>query len=92
MEERRSSFRTTVKWPVEIITSQGTLKGEVIDISGTGVFLNCENPLDPEESCLLRIELPIGSTAELPAEVVWIKPFDSDQTAVQHGMGVRFLS
>lgn len=91
MEERRESSRTRADWPVKIITSQGYLEGEAKNVSAKGAFIECENPLDVEERCLLIMEFPRGRMAEIDAEVVWsTAPVANDKSKPQ-GMGVRFL-
>ena len=91
MENRRSTFRTGVYWPVTIITSEGSTEGEVTNASGRGAFIHCERPLEAEEECLLIMKLSNGQVAEIAAEVVWSRASRLDDNAGPPGMGVRFL-
>ena len=91
MEERRTSSRTSVDWPVKITTPEDSMEGEVKNVSSTGALIHCTKPLSPEEKCLLMIEFPLGRTQEIQAEVVWSTAGDTDDEMRPHGMGVRFL-
>ena len=91
MEERRTSFRTMVEWPVTIITSQSSTEGETKNVSGNGTFIQCEKPLNENESCLVKMELPDGRVTQISAKVVWSIASESDDEPNLQGMGVRFL-
>lgn len=91
MEDRRSTFRTGVYWPVTIITSEGSTEGEVTNASGRGAFVHCRRPLEEEEECLLIMKLSDDQVAEIAVEVVWSRASGLDDNAGPPGMGVRFL-
>ena len=91
MEDRRSSFRTGVYWPVTIITSEGSAEAEVTNASGRGAFIHCERPLETGKECLLVMKLSDDQVAEIAAEVVWSRASGPDDDAGPPGMGVRFL-
>ena len=91
MEERRTSSRTSVDWPVKITTPEDSMEGEVQTVSSTGAFILCGKPLNPKKKCLLMIELPRFKTQEIDAEVVWSTPPGADDESRLRGMGVRFL-
>jgi len=91
MEDRRGSFRTSADWPVKITTSEDSMEGEVKNVSSTGALIHCTKPLNPNETCSLKIELPGGRTQEIQAEVVWTTPSGPHDESRPRGMGVRFL-
>ena len=93
MEERRKSFRTRVRWPVTIATSQGSTEGETKDVSGSGAFIYCDRPLNENERCLIKMQLPDGRVPEIAAKVVWSTAPgpNPDDELDPRGMGVRFL-
>ena len=91
MKDKRTSSRTSADWPVQIITPEESMKGEVRNVSSTGAFIHCERPLNPKETCTLKIELPGGRAQEIVAEVVWSTPPDHDDESRPRGMGVKFL-
>ena len=91
MEERRTSSRTSVDWPVKITTPEDSMEGEVQNVSSTGAFILCGKPLNPKETCSLKIEMPGGRTQEIDAGVVWSTPPGADDESRLRGMGVRFL-
>jgi CheY-like chemotaxis protein len=91
MEDRRTSFRMNVDWPVKITTSEDSMEGEVKNASSTGALIHCTKPLSPEEKCLLMIELPSSPALEIQAEIVWSTAAGPDDKSRPGGMGVRFL-
>ena len=91
MEDRRGSSRTDTDWPVNIITSESSMKGEVRNVSSTGAFIQCEKPLSAKEKCRLIMELSKSRTAEIDAEVVWSAASGADDESRPAGIGVRFL-
>jgi len=91
MEDRRGSIRTGADWPVKIITSENFTEGEVINVSLTGAFIKCEEPLNAREKCRLIMELPRGKKVNINAEVVWSTPPGPDDESMPRGMGVRSL-
>ena len=38
------------------------------NVSSTGAFIHCTKPLNPKETCSLKIEMPGGRTQEIDAE------------------------
>ncbi|UCG11001.1 MAG: PilZ domain-containing protein [Deltaproteobacteria bacterium] len=91
MEERRARTRFTVRCPVTVITSDGTIQGETKDLSGDGAFIRCQKPPTPKEILPLIIELPDGFPLDVSAEVVWSNASGPDDEKAPRGMGVRFL-
>lgn len=91
MDERRRSHRSAVSFPVRYRPIGTALVDDVVDISETGMFLSCEEPL----SLGTRIELdfPEGRNQTLRVEaevvrVVWGGRSHGEKTSA--GMGVRF--
>jgi len=81
----------SVDWPVKITNPEDSMEGEAKNVSSTGAFIQCEEPLNPKETCLLMIELPSGRVEEIRAKVVWSTPPGPDDEITPRGMGVRFL-
>ena len=90
MEDRRKSSRISVDWSAKITTSEGSMEGEVKNVSSTGAFIQCEKPLSAKKRCLLKINLPNGYVDEFRAQVVWSTPPNANESKPR-GMGVRFL-
>jgi len=91
MGDKRTSSRTSANWLVKITTPEESMEGKVRNVSSTGAFIQCEKPLNPKETCILKIELPIDRKQEIRAEVVWSTPPGPDDESRPQGMGVRFL-
>ena len=88
--ERRTPKRIRVKWPVVVISGKGYSIAETRDISSEGAFIDCKLPLNPKEKLRLYIMAPNKRPLELPAEVAWSSPDNSERNTNPRGMGVRF--
>ncbi|MBW2580015.1 MAG: PilZ domain-containing protein [Deltaproteobacteria bacterium] len=89
--ERRQHPRAVVSWPVIIKSSRGLMAGETKDISFTGAFISCREPLKPSEVLEVSISVSLLSPrVQAIAEVVWSNPSRSDEEFKPRGMGVRF--
>jgi hypothetical protein len=89
--ERRHYTKAPIRLPVNIITAEGTITAETLDISVGGAFICCASPLPVKEVFPLTITLPHGGTLALFAEVVWSNASTPHDRIVHRGMGVRFL-
>jgi hypothetical protein len=84
IEERRRHPRSKEKWQITIETPETTMSGETENISCGGVFINCLQPLPPNEIFEMMINIPERGTAlKCKAKVVW---------STRHGMGVQWHS
>ena len=90
-QDKRLYPRSSVRWPVTMTTSKGTMEGETANVSTLGAFIQCQEPLNPTESLLLNVEIPVGSPLQVFATVVWSNTASPEDTTFQAGMGVRFL-
>ena len=89
--EKRQYPRTVAAWPVAMLTPQGTLEGETVDISPSGVFILCEKPLQPGEKFSLILKSPSDYHYQFSAQVVWsCTPLPNDKTTPR-GMGAMFI-
>lgn len=88
--DRRTPTRIRAKWPVVVLTAKGVLLAETRDISSEGVFISCEEPLEPAEKLRVFIMAPNHRPLEIPAEVAWSNPHTSEQKTARKGMGLRF--
>ena len=89
--ERRQHPRAVVSWPVIIKSSRGLMAGETKDISLTGAFISCREPLKPNEVLEMSISVSLLSPrVQAIAEVIWSNPSNSDEEIKPRGMGVRF--
>jgi hypothetical protein len=89
--DRRSRIRHHLECPVTMITSQGTMVGQTLNLSGEGAFISCHQPFKRKETLDLSIELPDGFLMQVPAQVVWYCLSSPAYREGLNGMGVRFL-
>lgn len=91
--ENRKFPRVKVKWFVVARTVQSSIEGVTQNVSPSGAFVRCKNPLSLNEVFDMSISIPEAErslTAE--AEVVWSNIYGPDDEITPRGMGVRFLN
>jgi hypothetical protein len=89
-KERRLQPRVEVRWPVTMLTSEGSIKGETKDISMQGAFIYCERPLPLSERFVLSVKAPAASM-QVMAQVVWASNSSPERKKEPAGIGVRFI-
>ena len=88
--EKRQHFRLLVNWPVVLNIPQGSLKGQVKDISVGGVCICCpEEPVADENVSILLTPSEQRSIAAI-GEKVWFNTSDTGCGTIS-GMGFRFI-
>ena len=88
--EQRTNPRVEVRWPIKILTGDGTVEGETLNISLDGISISCDEPLALNKIFTLSIE-PLGqSVLELRGKIIW-----SDSYGIEGGssyaVGVCFV-
>ena len=86
--ERRKHARTSVRWPITVVSDHGNILGETRNISFDGVYIRCEQPLRVNEDFRMAITAPGKHAIGITGKVVWSDFYgmEDDDTAV--GMGV----
>jgi hypothetical protein len=69
--ETRQEPRIRARWPVSVITDGGVIQGESRNITGTGVFISCEDKLRKNETCRMVITPPHLQSFEVKGQVMW---------------------
>jgi hypothetical protein len=68
------------------------MSGETKDVSHTGAFIRCREPLKPSEVLEMSISVSLlCPRVQAQAEVVWSNASTADTEAKPRGMGVRFI-
>lgn len=89
--EKRRHPRAVVTWPVVMKGSQGFMAGETKDVSYSGAFIRCREPLKPKEVIEVSISVSLlCPRVKATAEVIWSNPSSPDNEPGPRGMGVRF--
>ena len=86
----RGGPRVKIKWPVTVITPQGSMDGVTLDLGTDGAFVSCAKPLKLNEVFDMVITAP-DQPIEAKAEVIWSNIYGPDDNITPRGMGVRFL-
>ena len=90
-EEKRRQSRVAVSWQASMETSQGTIPVQLKNISHSGAFVVCPEPMALNEKFRMIIDAPNQDPLPLQAEVVWSNANVPDDKVVHRGMGIRFV-
>ena len=91
--ENRKFPRVNVKWFVVARTVQSSIEGVTQNVSPSGAFVRCKNPLSLNEVFDMSISIPEAERSlTTEAEVVWSNIYGPDDEITPRGMGVRFLN
>ena len=89
--ERREHPRIPVRWPVTIITKEGSIEGESRNITVAGLFVHCLEKLEKNEEYQMIIKIPEKESLLLNGRVVWSNFENVDFNASHVGMGFCFI-
>lgn len=90
-EEKRERSRLTVSWQASMETPQGTIQVKLKNISHSGAFVVCPEPMALNEKVKMVIEAPNLDPFPLQAEVIWSNIHVPEDRIVHRGMGIRFV-
>ena len=86
--EKRRSKRCDVRWPVSVESEHGTIQGETRNISLSGIYVRCDEPLRVNEDFRMAIIPPNRQAIGLIGKVVWADMYGIDEDENAFGMGV----
>ena len=90
VEEGRKERRVDIIWPVSVVTANGIGKAETKQLSRSGAFIKCRNPLPIGEKFNMTIEIPSKGYISLKSEVIWSNAGIPEHKVVNRGMSVKF--
>jgi Tfp pilus assembly protein PilZ len=90
-EEKREKSRLAVSWQASMETPQGTIRVQLKNISHSGAFIICPQPMALNEKVRMVIDAPNLSPFPLQGEVVWSNIHVPEDKVIHRGMGVRFV-
>jgi len=88
--ERREHTRIKVRWPITVVTDDATIEGETRDITAVGMFINCKEPLELDESYQISIIPPNHQSIDLTCKVIWSNLYSTDGEN-SYGTGFCFV-
>lgn len=88
--EKRKTPRVDVRWPIKVITDDGQIEGETVNISLDGMEISCDDPLPFNEVLSISIEPLNQSVIMLSGKVVWSDNYGMDD-GKSFAVGVSFL-
>ena len=89
--ERRKQPRIDVRWPVSVMSDQGTVRGETRDISSEGVAIFCDEPLRLDESYHIAVTPPEHEALGITGRVTWSDLYGMEDGVTAVGMGICFV-
>jgi len=75
--ERRAHTRIKVRWPITVEIDDNIIEGETRDITTVGMFINCKEPLDLNETYRISILPPNRQTINLSCKVLWANLYNA---------------
>lgn len=91
VEERRKTERISVKWPITVITEEGTIEGESVNITPSGVFVRSKKLLKENENYQMIIRLPNAKQVLLRGKLVWSNLSGEEHSEAFADMGFSFV-
>jgi hypothetical protein len=86
--EKRRFKRSDVRWPVSVESEHGTIQGEIRNISLSGIYVQCDEPLRMNEDFRMAIIPPNRQAIGLTGKVVSADLYGIDGEENAFGMGV----
>ncbi len=90
--EKRKQHRYKIRWPITIYTKRGPIGGESINITGSGIFIHCQEKLRQDEVYRMVIRFPQRDPVEVKGKLVWANPERVDSNRALVGMGFSFVN
>ena len=86
--------RSEVRWPIRILSDQGTIEGETRNISFDGIYICVDEPLRLNEKFRMAISPPDHRAIGVTGKVVWsdLYALDEEETPFAMGMSLVKLS
>ena len=89
--ERRKHPRIKANWPVTIITDETTFVGQSVNITDSGLFIQCGEQMKENEVCQLIIAIPGRDPIVVKGTMIWSNIGDSGRKGHTLGMGFSFI-
>ena len=89
--ERRKSPRRKIKWPVTVLTENGTIEGETKDFGVDGISILCVEPLRMDQVFRMGVMPPDHQMIEFTGKVIWSDLYGIGDDNSAYGMGVCFV-
>ena len=80
-----------VHWPATIITNQKAMEGEIKNISRTGAFIVCLQPLPLKQIFYITIRVPRREPIKAVGKVIWSNTNLADDQVLHRGMRSCFV-
>jgi type IV pilus assembly protein PilZ len=88
----REDLRLLETLPVSYKDKRSFIKAYTGNVSGGGLFIKTENPLEEGEDFLVKLELPgLADPILIKCEVIWRREKEEETDIYPAGMGVRFI-
>ena len=90
-EEGSKNSGNEVRWPVSILSDQGTIEGETRDISFDGIYICVNEPLRLNEKFRMAISPPNQQAIGVTGRVVWSDLYALDEEETPFAMGMSLV-
>ena len=91
INERRKNPRVEIIWPIDVDTDQGTIEGEMRNISNSGLYTYCEELLQLHQIYHFTIYPHNRVEMEITGKVVWSESYDLNDKPVRFCLGIQII-
>ncbi|MBW1980385.1 MAG: PilZ domain-containing protein [Deltaproteobacteria bacterium] len=92
VERLPEGARVEARYPVLVLTTEGTVQGETWQLTSHTAFVRCQQPLRVYDITNLSITVSERESVLADAEVVWSNRYGPDDHITPRGMIVRFTN
>lgn len=89
--EKRKQDRYKIRWPITIYTKRGPIEGESRNVTGSGIFIYCQEKLRQDEIYRMLIRFPQREPVEVKGRLVWSNLEGVDSESALPGMGFSLV-
>jgi hypothetical protein len=91
MDERRETPRICVAWPITVITGEGSIEGESVNITHSGIFVRSRRVLKEKETYQIIVKPPNDKQVLLKGKLVWSNLNGEQRSEAFADMGFSFV-
>jgi hypothetical protein len=89
--EKRKHRRIKARWPITVVTDNGTIKGQIGNISVDGLFMRSEEPLRLNKTFHMQINPPNHQGIDFTGRVIWSDLYALVDQNIVYGTGICFV-
>ena len=89
--EKRKHRRIKARWAITVVTDNGTIKGQIGNISVDGLFMRSDEPLRLNKTFHMQINPPNHQGIDFTGRVIWSDFYATDEQNLPVCVGMSFV-